>query len=102
MTLKSELIEAMAQGVHAGMIAPHEAQWHELTDRERDCCRFDAQAALSAHSTFLTERGLKVVGREATEGMANVGAYSGPAQECWCDMWEAAPDLFAEAEDAEG
>ena len=97
MSLKSELIEAMAEAV-------------TLHTSHKQVALLGASVMLSAHSAFLSVRGLKVVGREATIGMVVDGLNAQEGEhidgtptglaDIWQVMLDAAPDLFAEAPDA--
>ncbi|MBC7623928.1 MAG: hypothetical protein H7232_11120 [Aeromicrobium sp.] len=119
MTLRDELDEAAARAIHDGRLAPHErhaVQWEELSDRQRDCCGFDAKSAIDATLSFLAARGLKVVGQFATSDMEIDAKGDWPLaniygeldqEECknsstdiFAAMWFAAPNLFAETDDA--
>lgn len=116
MTLKSELIEALK-------LAILKAWAPQCTDCTPDypagcgCAQDAAEAALDTYSAFLAERGLKVVGREATRHQIKVmkgavkrynkslGHGESASSEAFPTIYYesgvvAAPDLFAEAPDA--
>lgn len=67
--IRAALLLGIAQQIHAGRIAPHEDGWNETSDRVRECCTFDADAALTALSAKLAELGLRIVPVEATKEM---------------------------------
>lgn len=125
MSLKSELIEAMANEV-LKKLKSEDSLWSycSKTGKIRSVDldgTFDVKSllasALSAHSAFLAERGLKVVGREATRHQIKVmkgavkrynkslGHGESASSEAFPTIYYesgvvAAPDLFAEAPDA--
>ena len=117
MTLKTELIEAMAKAMCDAQTGS--GSWLRANETEINYWRFQAGNALSAHSAFLTERGLKVVPLVATGDMEVKGGGiverefnesdwedAKEMAEClslrpvWHAMLDAAPDLFAETPDA--
>ena len=112
MTEHDEAVEASAKAIHANRLAPHEITndpdgWHGADERTRECCRYDATAALTALRAYLAANGLRVVPVVATEGMVHGGGcaldhpgiyMSGPsiaqrkrATRVWETMVECAP-----------
>ena len=126
MTLESELIETMARAMWIARGGLGRI-WDECkTHPPKEGSELynsvvltwdQAKAALSAHSAFLAERGLKVVWREATRHQIKVmkgavkrynkslGHGESASSEAFPTIYYesgvvAAPDLFAEAPDA--
>lgn len=90
--LTDALIEAMAKAAAEDISI--KLSWEEMDASTKYEWRQDMTVALAALSRVLAERGLKVTGREATEGMTADLCLDWYAGQWWERMHDAAPNLL--------
>jgi hypothetical protein len=97
-SLHDALVEAMARAYDPDAFGKYGLSPHGPEEMRRQEAKRHARAALAALSRVLTERGIKLVAREATEGMTpayySETHYAIPAR-IWALLHDAAPDMLA-------